>query len=316
MFLKLFREFVAIIIRFSGLPFIVRHTIARTKVTILIYHSPQADTLYKHLKYLTKRYTFIDLDTYINALYSNCTQDLPKKSMIITLDDGHCSNYKLLGIFKKYNIRPTIYLCTQLVNTNRRYWFSEFKKDQKLLKKLPNKERLSILKKKYNYTPKKNFQNREVLNIDEINEMKNYVDFQSHSRFHPILPFCDNQECLEEIELSKKEMVGISGEASQHFAYPNGNYTEREINFLKQAGYLSSRTIDVGWNDKNTNPFMLKVMGITDDASINIMVVQLTGIIMYVNYFIRGSFNGTQPAPKAVWEFMDFNIWVGKLKSV
>jgi hypothetical protein len=81
----------------------------------------------------------------------------------------------------------------------------------------------------------------------------------------------------------------------EHFAYPNGDYSIREIKFLKECGYKSARTLDIGFNDINSNPFKLKAMGVEDDASINILCGQIIGLFGYIRYFRYGSFKRRHP---------------------
>ena len=37
-----------------------------------------------------------------------------------------------------------------------------------------------------------------------------------------------------------------------HFSYPNGDYTEREIEIVEAGGFRSARTTDLGWNTLET----------------------------------------------------------------
>ena len=73
----------------------------------------------------------------------------------------------------------------------------------------------------------------------------------------------------------------------EHFAYPNGDYGEREIEYVKKCGYKSARTIDCGWNSINTDPFKLKVTGVQDDASINKLCAQISGFFPILRYFVK-----------------------------
>ena len=51
--------------------------------------------------------------------------------------------------------------------------------------------------------------------------MKDNVDFQSHSQFHPILPSCEDKLCEKEIYQSKKDLEVVLNSPQKHFAYPN-----------------------------------------------------------------------------------------------
>lgn len=297
---KIIREIASLVIRFSGIPFIIRNTLARNKVTIVLYHSPKPDVLDRHLSYLSKRFSFISLDLLVNAIHARDWTSIPQKSLIITLDDGYKENFDLLGVFKKYKVVPTIYFCSQIIDTNRNYWFKINGVNLKRLKQSSDIERIQILDKEYGFklTGELSEQERQALNKREILLMKDFVDFQSHSRFHPILTTCKSNVCKEEIIGSKKELETLLGKECNHFSYPNGDYADREIGLLKEAGYLSARTIDVGWNGPHTDPYKLKITGITDDASVNMVAAQLSGLTMYIRYLINGSVHGKHPTIK------------------
>lgn len=278
--------------RSTGITLLLRNTLAKRKVTIILYHNPTVDVLDSHLKYLSKLYHFIALDVLVQAIRTRNWSSVPPRSMVLTIDDGHKGNYDLVNVFRKYDIRPTIYVCTQLVNTDRHFWWQLGGLDPRPLKKLPNDERLKYLSDNYQYTPVKEYphETRQALNHEEMDKMKFAIDFQSHSRFHPMLTSCGYDESAMEINQSKKELEALLDSKCDHFSFPNGDYTERELNFAKQAGYLSCRTTDLGWNDINANPYRLKAMGITDDASVNILSLQACGIPAYLKGIFRRAF--------------------------
>lgn len=202
---------------------------------------------------------------------------------------------KLLDIFKQYNIYPTIYLCSHIVNTNRKFWFRTGFRNFQGLKKYSNKQRLKALKEAVDYKPKKEYAIRQALNLKELKEMAPYVDFQSHSKFHPILTISIDRECREEIEGSKDYLAILLNKDIKHYCYPNGDYADREIEYIKDSGYKSARTLDIGWNDINSDPYKLKAMPIQDDASVNTLCARISGFFGYLRYLRYGSFKGIHP---------------------
>lgn len=79
------------------------------------------------------------------------------------------------------------------------------------------------------------------------------------------------------MESSRVEIEQLSGRECRHFSYPNGDYGLRELRFVEEAGYASGRSIDLGWNDANTNPRRLKILSWRDDTSVNRLVADLIG---------------------------------------
>ena len=281
------------IIRYSGLFYFIKNYLVYNKITIVLYHNPKPEDFEKHIRFLDKHYSFISMDTVVEAIRQKDWSKIKKNSISITFDDGHAGNFQLLDIIKRYKINPTIYCCSDIIGTNRHFWWKETEtKILQSLKNIPNKSRLAILKNKYNYLNVRQYNSRQSLSINEIQSLINHVSIGSHTRFHPILTCSNNSECEDEINTSKYHIENISNNTCNHFCYPNGDYNEEIVRIVKKAGYNSARTTDVGWNDINSDPFKLKITGITDDASINQLIAQLTGVTMYMRYLFAGSLRG------------------------
>jgi peptidoglycan/xylan/chitin deacetylase (PgdA/CDA1 family) len=184
----------------------------------------------------------------------------------------------LTRLFERYGVVPTVYLCSQLVDSDRRFWFT-VAEDPEPLKALPNSERLATLARTSGFSPTRAYvgSGRETLNRNEIRTLAATCEFGSHTRFHPILPTCSDEDAETEITHSKVELESITEMECHHFSYPNGAYTERDVELAKSAGYRSARTMDVGWNDASSDPFRLKVLGVSDQASINRLAADLSG---------------------------------------
>ncbi len=292
---KCVKEAVTFLVRWSGMPFLIREILSRNKATIILYHNPKRKVFARHVEYLSKRYNFISLETLVNAIYNHEWTEIPPKAMVITFDDGYEGNYSLLDVFKEYDVYPTIYLCTSIINTNRKFWFEAGIDDIEKVKRLPNNERLQLLKCRIAFEPRKEYASKQALNLEEITQMSPYVDFQSHSKFHPVLTTCTNGECREEIEGSKSQMERLLGVGITHFSYPNADYSERESEYVKTAGYKSARTLDHGWCDRNSDPYKLKAMYVDDDASINTLCAKCSGIIGYVKCLFHANLHGYHP---------------------
>lgn len=275
------KNVVAILVYLSGLPVLIRKWMGRHRVAILLYHDPKPAVFAKHIAYLSQHYTIIPLDTLVAARHRKDFSQIPPKSVVITIDDGHAGNIALLPIFNQYRVRPTLYVCTQIIDTHRHFWFKidgQSKAEKERLKRLPNTERLARLKDATNFEPDRQYPDRQALTIAEMKEMAESTDFQPHTRFHPILPRCTETECRQEVLESKKDLETFLGVACSHFSYPNGDYTEREIEIVKASGFRSARTTDIGWNTVDTPLYRLKAVPITDDAGLTRFRAELTTI--------------------------------------
>ena len=281
---------IAALVRWTGIGVLVRHTIARRKVSILVYHDPTTEHFERHLKYLSKRYNFVTLGEVVEAMNRDRWSDLPDRSLVLTFDDGHIGNAKLLDLFLRYEVKPTVYVCSQVIDTNRHFWFMDVEDPSRFMP-LANGQRMAALQEA-GFSPTEDHADRQALNAADIDSMREVVDFAAHTRFHPILPACSEEEAREEIAASRVEIEQKVGQPCPDFSYPNGDYGEREIELVKEAGYRSARTVDLGWNSPRTNPFLLRCLGTSDDASINRLAGDLSGVSGWIARLKVGSLNG------------------------
>jgi peptidoglycan/xylan/chitin deacetylase (PgdA/CDA1 family) len=284
------RELIAALIRWSCAPDVLRLTYARRKVSILVYHDPTPEVLDAHLSYLSRRYSFLAMTEFAEARRSG--RPLPKNALIVTFDDGHRGNVRLVPVLRRYGVVPTIYLCTQVVATNRHFWWTEAGSQVEELKKLPSEARLAALAT-MGYSQETEFPERQALSIGEIEELRPHVDFGAHTRHHPILTRCSDDECEAEISGSKREVETIAGATCRHFSYPNGDMGRREVELVRQAGFNTARTTAPGWNDDTTSLFALRVIGAPDDASINRLAASV--IVMFAKSLLQSRHGRADP---------------------
>ena len=291
------KNMVAAVICLAGMPMLIREWVCRHRVAILLYHDPKPAVFAKHIAYLSRHYTVVPLDILVSAIHRKDFSQIPPKSVVITIDDGHVGNITLLPIFKQYRVRPTLYVCTQIIDTHRHFWFKvpgQSKAEKERLKSLPNAERLACLKRTANFEPEKVYPDRQALNVSEMQEMAERADFQPHTRFHPILPRCTEMECEKEVLESKRDLETLLGIKCSHFSYPNGDYTEREIEIVKTGGFHSARTTDIGWNTVDTPLYQLKAVPITDDAGMILFRSELTTIPQRLSRWMNSLLNSRQ----------------------
>ena len=259
------------ILRRSGICYLLRKCLWRNKAAILLYHDPNPAVIDAHLEYLSQVAMIVSLPELWSS-FSNCPL------AVITIDDGAIGNLELKQVFRKHRVRPMLYLCTGTIRCDGGFWWHRVGSEQEAnkFKSLDNKVRKQLL---YNlgFEETKKAIPRQAIPIDQLRSLKEWADLGAHTRFHPILTRCADQECQEEIAGSKDDLASL-GIASSDFAYPNGDYSDREVRFVKGAGFSSARTCDPGWNCLETDRFRLKCLVIDDKASIDKFAVQLTGV--------------------------------------
>ena len=263
--------------RFSGIAWFFREFVQRNKVTLLLFHDLGRQDAERNFLWLNSHYNLISLNDYLDAVtYGN---PLPTKAVVITFDDGHVGNYELLPIIEKMQIPVTIFLCSSIVGTNRHFWFRHsdvVTPELQKLKRLPEAARLERLRK-MGFDKQQEYSDRQALSKEEILKMAPWVDFESHTCFHPILPLCDDLTAQNEIVNSKLQLEKGFGFRIRSLSYPNGDYSIRDIEVAKQAGYVCGVTVDAGYNDKNSDLFRLKRVSVNDAKTLDELIVKASG---------------------------------------
>ena len=121
------RKVVSILLWLTTIPFFIREIFQRKKVTILCYHDIDVSTADKHFRLLKSKYNIISLREFVDAKKAEAVNKLPPKSLVITIDDGHRNNFRLVPLFDKYQIPATIFICSGVIGTNRHFWFRHSK---------------------------------------------------------------------------------------------------------------------------------------------------------------------------------------------
>lgn len=261
------------LVRFSGLPWLFREVLFRNRVRTLMFHDPTPEAMDRVLGYLGRRYRFITLADLERGT------GLPPKAMLLTFDDGHRGNAALLPLFLRHSVRPVIFLCAGIVGTQRHYWFRHrpLPTTADGLKDLPNAERLRQLAT-VGFAPEKEFPERQALSLEELETLRPHVDFASHGLLHPCLNRCSDADAEAEVTGSKHVLQERFGVHTTVFAYPNGDYTAREIALLERAGYTRAFTVDHGFNGPGERPFRLKRLSIDDDGDLASVSVKASGV--------------------------------------
>jgi poly-beta-1,6-N-acetyl-D-glucosamine N-deacetylase len=280
-------------LRASLLPWGIRETLQRRRVTIILYHAPEPSLFAGHVRALSKRYSIVALRTVIDVFQGYSGRKLPPKPLVITFDDGHRRNHELIPTLARLPAPPTIFLCSGIVGTGRRFWFKHVS-DREALKQLPDEERRRRLKER-GFDETGESREREALSDAEIIEMARLVDFQSHTVTHPILPSCSADTARREIAQSKHDLERQYGLDIYAFSYPNGDYSDRDAEIAKQSGYACAITVDAGFNTRRTDRFRLKRIIVEDDDSTDVLIVRTSGLWAALARVVRRKPYGRKP---------------------
>jgi peptidoglycan/xylan/chitin deacetylase (PgdA/CDA1 family) len=263
---------------YTGLATLARGLAKRHTVSMLCYHAPLPAAMDQHLGWLRHHYNLISLNDYLRWRRGE-RNSLPRRALVITLDDGHASNAALMDVFRRHQVRPTIFLCSDIVGTRRRYWWQavQGEVERQRFKRLPDERRLVALRE-VGFEETRDEPSRSALSADEVQAMRDVVDFQAHTRFHPVLPMCGDNRARDEIADCRHVLLERFGLPTVALAYPNGDYSDRDVALTREAGFSCALTIDAGINDRATDLFLLKRILIPDDAGLAELSVKASGL--------------------------------------
>lgn len=258
------------------------------KIILSVYfHNPSRKLFEKSVLFFLQR-NFNFLSTNQLAEIFEKKLEFPVRSVLFTVDDGWKENQtNIIEIAEKYQIPVTIFLTADPIEKGESYWWSIAIKAIKgkllpyslsQMKELPNNDRISIIEELKKKIPTV----REAFTVEQIKSHKHskFVTFGAHTITHPILTKCEDQVSQSEISQSAQIIQSWVNYPVTHFAYPNGNYTEREIAYLKVSGYQTAFTTHPKYITKESieKPFEIPRFDILENVSFAENICRMTGI--------------------------------------
>jgi hypothetical protein len=251
------------------------------------FHNPSKKLFEGCVKWFLKNgFSIISTEELDSIILNN--KPIPPSSVVFTVDDGWKENKdNIVSVAEKYQIPVTIFVTTSPVETGESYWWTYIQKafDKKLtnhsvggLKWVPNEQRMQELERIKPNVPN----NRDALTIEEVKTISQspYITIGSHTVTHPILTMCNDETSKYEIVESKKTLENWIKNPVTFFAYPNGNYTEREINTLKSNGFQMAFTTKPEYVTLNSfkSPFEIPRFDVLENISFAENIIRMTGV--------------------------------------
>lgn len=217
-------------------------------VPIMMYHNVSSsdqprmnsvtpENFAKQMAYLHKHgYRVVPFSELVNSITEKKT--LPKKSVVITFDDGFEDNYtNAFPVLKEYHFPAIIFVVTDIVGKSGFLTWEQIKEMEKF-----------------------------------------DISFGSHTRLHAYLPSLDKAEQRNQIRGSKEILEQQLGHQIEYFAYPSGGFNDSILSVLKEAGYKAACTTNRGYRRLNDDPYMIKRIrfGNNDNSDI-ILWAKLSG---------------------------------------
>ena len=163
----------------------------------------------------------------------------PKRTAVITFDDGYVNNLDACEALQRRGMRATWFIVSGSIG-NEPAWTADGRPRGRLL------------------------------NAAELREMQESgMEIGSHTVNHVRLTEVDDLRLMQELTDSRQTLEDILGNTVGSFAYPYGAWDARCANSVKQAGYTGACTTRTGWALRDENAFQLRRLTIfnTDTTS-------------------------------------------------
>lgn len=235
------------------------------------------------MRHLAANYNCLSLPDAIDLLRKGM---LPRRSVIVTFDDGYLDNLTLaLPILRAYGVPATIYITTGIVENTTNLWWYELEsiircekrldyrwngkcRTEKIVghrRKLACFNRLSLMLKHMtpvnqnrlldqlrngSGTPPFSYR-RHVLDCNQVRALADdpLITIGAHTHHHQVLSTLNEGQLRREVETSKRLLEKWIENSVSHLAYPFGGRNQagrREFRIAEELGFESATTTRIG----------------------------------------------------------------------
>lgn len=241
---------------------------------------------------LSRVYSIISGKQLIDFYYNGIP--LPRRSCLITVDDGDLTSYDVIYPILKKRMIPAIFFVSpeKLLRDgeHRNFWFQEAGhcNDGGLLMSQIHSSKMTIneiwnrindYKREHGIGELKdqNMTLEQVLEIDS----EGIVAIGAHTLDHPFLAREEDEKSASEIQMSISKLEKLLGHEVLFFAYPNGNpredFGEREINTLRHTSCRLAFSTEPRDLRKSDNPYAIPRYGLSNGSMIFVFIKLLLG---------------------------------------
>lgn len=244
------------------------------------------DYLYRQLKWLSKDYDIISEDDLVFCISNN---SFPRKSLLLTFDDGYIDNYTLAyPLLLSLKMSAIFFISTKQFMERTLGWWdiisysikntskvklsidgndfdlkglpgrtAAIKKLLDKFYKMPASETFDLLEKLSLELsvdlPSHDIQSRELMDKNNLKDMiENGMFIGSHSNSHLVLSTLDYEEQDREVYVPKKVLESELGINVRSFAYPVGtsySFDDKTKEMVRNHGYSFGFSFYSGVND-------------------------------------------------------------------
>jgi poly-beta-1,6-N-acetyl-D-glucosamine N-deacetylase len=252
----------------------------------IYFHKPSRAEFEACVTWLKKNcFNFLSTDDLYQII--NNKLPFPKGAVVLTVDDGWQSNKSnIVDVAVKHQIPVTIFVATEPVEHGV-YWWSVINEAHKKgmtpmrvdqLKKVPNQKRLSFV----NNLSRKLILKREALTVKQVQQIaaSPWITIGAHTSSHPILNNCSEEQVYFEAQESREKLQNWTGRSVNYFAYPNGDYSEREVKIISEVGYKLAFSVRTEYLTENImhQKYELPRFEVIEDAPFAETICRMTGV--------------------------------------
>ncbi len=241
---------------------------------IIAYHQVNPD-------YFEEQITFLKNNFQVSSL-SQALQNLDKKQVVITFDDGYKNNLDVAyPVLKKSGLKATVYVPFNFIDNNEFAWWDKLENENlyHLAESLKSLHPSQLNKKVTELT--KNKEKPEKYNFmtwSDLKKIEDVFEIGGHTITHPILTNISMDEARKEIVNSKVRLEEKLGHPIVSFSYPNGNYNQSLMNIVEESGFNNALTYKKGNNISSTNKYALLRRGINYNDNLDIFKAKIGGL--------------------------------------
>jgi poly-beta-1,6-N-acetyl-D-glucosamine N-deacetylase len=252
----------------------------------IYFHNPSKNEFEFAVKWLMKyQLDFVSVEDLLKIRQGKIP--FPKGAVMLTVDDGWASNEQnIVAIANEYKIPVTIFVSSEPVEKGN-FWFNYARVAEKKvagmptmqsLKKVPNAKRLRFLKQ----AQKEIKLPREAMTPEQIERISKspFITIGGHSHTHPILNQCTDQELKEDLYTNIEKLENWTQKEVIAFAYPNGDFGEREVQLLEKFDFMLGFANDPNYltKDRLKNIFTIPRLGFREGASRAENICRICGV--------------------------------------
>ena len=215
-------------------------------VPVLMYHhvlpepgfiASGQDEFKRQMQWLHKNgYHTLDAETFRN--YMKGQTSIPRKSVLITFDDGWRDNYyHAYPVLRDLGMRAILFVVTD--------WVNRASADSRPFEPLHHK----AAKKRLREAP-----GAVIVNWDEVYAMQDVFDIECHTHSHRDPYFGALPDLEEDLHLARETLTTKLGKMSAHLCWPRGVFSDADIQTATHAGFDMLYTIQRGSNTAGKNP--------------------------------------------------------------